>query len=47
MVSRRIMNRLELYKYIRMLLRLSPTEPSARLATQVDGCRAISVERSR
>lgn len=47
MISRRIMDRLELYKYIRTLLRLSQSGPSARLATQVDGCRAISVERSR
>lgn len=47
MVPRRITGRLELYKYIYMLFRLSSTGPSARLATQVDGCRAISVERSR
>lgn len=45
MISRRIMDRLELYKYIRTLLRLSQSGP--RLATQVDGCRVISVERSR
>lgn len=33
MISRRIINRLELYKYIRIFFRLSPTKPSARLVT--------------